>query len=229
MSKWTKEEEVELIKDVANGLQFEHIGIKRNRSNSAVELRLKKIVYENIIAGRSFEKMSKMLNLPVDKLRQYFYSYKDFKEKHTTHVDDITNLKANYSDIFGEKRISHSVNPVREIKEHKEHKECKEHKKIPDYTGNSCVFSKIQNDIDELRESHHHVLKRSEESVHNHHGGSKIDNLENKIKQLELENKLINLVVENKNLNSQLNKLIKEGKVDKNIKVAIKNIRSKRY
>jgi hypothetical protein len=143
--------------------------------------------------------MSKKLHLPVDKLRQYFYSYKDFKEKHSGHVEDITNLKANHSDIFGE------------------------HKGNISHAGHSChvennVFSKLHNEIEKIKE---HT------DEYNHHGGAKLDNLENKIKQLELENKLINLIVENKNLNSQLNKLIKEGKVDKNIKVAIKNIRGK--
>lgn len=216
MSKWTKEEEVELIKDIANGLQIEHIAIKRNRSNSAIELRLKKIVYENVIAGRSFEKMSKMLNMSTDKLRQYFYSYKDFKEKHTGQIDDITNLKSNYSDIFGEKKVSH-------------HSHAKE-SLHPKHT--SGVFSKIQNDLDNLKESNHykdrHSDRRSDHSRGEQIGGVRLDSLENKIKQLELENKLINLVVENKNLNSQLNKLIKEGKVDKNIKLAIKNIRGKK-
>lgn len=193
MSKWTKEEELDLIKDIANGLQIDHIAIKRNRSNSAIELRLKKIIYENIIAGRSPETMAKKLHMHVDKIKQYFYSYKDFKEKHSGHVDDVTNLKANHSDIFNE------------------HKHRSEH----------TVFSKLHKEIEQIKENtddKHGVL----------HGGAKLDNLENKIKQLELENKLINLIVENKQLNSQLSKLIKEGKVDKNIKVAIKNIREKR-
>lgn len=198
MSKWTKEEELDLIKDIANGLQIEHIATKRNRSNSAIELRLKKIIYENIIAGRSVEIMSKKIHLPIDKIKQYFYSYKDFKEKHSGDVDNQTNLKTNNSDIFGE------------------------HKHRSD---RATVFSKLHHEIEQIKEN----ADEKHISVHvNHHGGAKLDDLENKIKQLELENKLINLIVENKQLNSQLSKLIKEGKVDKNIKVAIKNIRENR-
>lgn len=190
MSKWTPEEELNLIKDIANGLQIEHIAIKRNRSNSAIELRLKKIIYENIVAGRSPEAMSKKINLPIDKIKQYFYSYKDFIEKHSGKIDDQINLKANHSNIFDH--------------------------------GDHTVFSKLHKEIEHLKEQ-----TDEKHGGHNHHGGSKLDNLENKIKQLELENKLINLIVENKQLNSQLSKLIKEGKVDKNIKIIIKNIREK--
>jgi hypothetical protein len=195
MSKWTKEEELDLIKDIANGLQIEHIAIKRNRSNSAIELRLKKIIFENIVAGRTPETMAKKLHLSFDKINQYFYAYKDFKEKHSGNVDDIANLKSNNSDIFCE---------------HKKH-------------SDNIVFSKLQKEIEQIKD--HAEEKYS--GNHNQHGGSKIINLESKIKQLELENKLINLIVENKQLNSQLNKLIKDGKVDKNIKIAIKNIREK--
>lgn len=193
MSKWTKEEELDLIKDIANGLQIEHIAIKRNRSNSAIELRLKKIIFENIVAGRTLETMAKKLHLPIEKINQYFYAYKDFKEKHAGNIDDITHLKANNSDIFGE---------------HKKHSE-------------HAVFSKLQKEIEQIKEHH------TDEKHNCQHGGAKTINLESKIKQLELENKLINLIVENKQLNSQLNKLIKDGKVDKNIKIAIKNIREK--
>lgn len=195
MSKWTKEEELDLIKDIANGLQIENIAIKRNRSNSAIELRLKKIIFENIVAGRTSEIMSKKLHLPIERINQYFYAYKDFKEKHSGNTENIANLKINNSDMFGENEKNHTV------------------------------FSKLHKEIQEIKEIQ---LDEKENNKHAQTGGSKIGNLENKIKQLELENKLINLIVENKQLNSQLNKLIKEGKVDKNIKIAIKNIREKK-
>ncbi len=205
MSKWTKEEELDLIKDIANGLQIEHIAIKRNRSNSAIELRLKKIIYENVIAGRSLETMAKKLRLPEDKVRQYFYSYKDFKEKHSGNLDDITNLKTNYSDVFGE------------------HK----HEKKIDVKPDKSIFSKLHREIEQIKENTENC---NEEICHREIqlGGSRNANLEEKIKKLELENKFINLIVENKQLNSQINKLIKEGKVDKSVKLAIKNIRDRK-
>ena len=82
MSRWTQEQELELIKKISNGVSFEEIATKMERSESAIELRLKKIIYECVMGGKNFESLSKILNLSDDKLRQYFYSYKDFHEKH---------------------------------------------------------------------------------------------------------------------------------------------------
>lgn len=185
MSKWTKEEELCLIKDVANGLQIEHIAMKRNRSNSAIELRLKKIIFENIVAGRSVETMAQKLHLSVDKINQYFFAYKDFKDKHSSNANNL--------DIYADKKKSD--NPM---------------------------FSKLHKEIEDLKDN---ISDKNNLNVQ--HGGLKLGNLENKIKKLELENKLIHLIVENKELNSQLNKLIKEGKVDKNVKTVLKNLREK--
>lgn len=172
MQKWTPNEELELIKEISHGTSFDQIAIKLNRSISATELRFKKIIYENITKGVSFETLSKKINLSEDKVRQYFYSYKDFKEKHTGANSEIA----------------------------------------PTQTTNN-IFATLKNEIN---------------SMQNLNGSSnrKI-NVENKIKQLEMENKLLSLIIENKNLNSQLNKLIKEGKVDKNVKTIIKGLREK--
>lgn len=164
MSKWTKDEELELIKDISFGLNLNRIGEKHNRTASAIEMRLKKIIYENVSAGRSFDHISKLLKMNTDRIRQYFKSYKDFKEKHTEKMDVFDN----YSNL-----TTHGNNPT-------------------DQFGGAKNNSKT---------------------------------LDTKIKQLELENKLVSLVVENKNLTLELNKLIKDGKVDKNIKNIIKEIR----
>jgi len=87
--RWTREEELNLIKDISTGESLEKLATKHNRSVSAVELRLKKIIYENATAGKSLEDLAKLLNIPIDKIRQYFYSYKEFREKHTGAVDAV--------------------------------------------------------------------------------------------------------------------------------------------
>ena len=88
-NRWTKEEEVGLIKDIASGINIDVISQKNNRSTSAIELRLKKIIYENVSSGKNIDEISKILNIHVEKTRQYFYSYKDFKEKHMGIVDNV--------------------------------------------------------------------------------------------------------------------------------------------
>jgi hypothetical protein len=197
MSKWTREEEHELVKDISQGFQFDHIAIKKGRSASAIELRLKKIIYENVMSGKTFETLSKVLKMDSEKLRQYFYSYKDFKEKHTGQIEDIAGQKSNNSDIYIKK--TH----------------------VSEIPASTNLFSKIQHDIDKIGNNGH----AQHGGQHTKSDNVSISGLENKIKKLELENKLIGLVVENKNLNTQLNKLVKEGKVDKSIKTTIKNIR----
>ena len=160
-SRWTREEELTLIKDVADGKSLDVIATKHGRSASAMELRLKKIIYENASSGKSLESISKLLKLSEDKVRQYFYSYKEFKEKHTGLVDD-----APFADI---------------------------------HAGGAKLGLVNEN--------------------------PKVEKIEGKLKKLELENKILRLIVENKDLTHKLNRLIKDGKVDKSIKSLIKAIR----
>jgi hypothetical protein len=87
--KWTAEEELDLIKNIANGLNIDLIAQKHNRSNSAIELRLKRIIFENINNKISPENISKLLKLDIDKIKQYYYSYKEFKEKHSKNIHPI--------------------------------------------------------------------------------------------------------------------------------------------
>lgn len=79
--KWTKNEERELIRDISNGKSFKDIAHTHNRSETAVELRIKKIIYENIEKGLTPVKMAKILNLSESKVNQFYYEYKGFNEK----------------------------------------------------------------------------------------------------------------------------------------------------
>jgi hypothetical protein len=86
-TRWDKNEELKLIRDIADGASLEDISKTSSRSTSAIELRLKKIIYENSLSGRSIKNISELLNISEDKTRQYFYSYKDFREKRTGLID----------------------------------------------------------------------------------------------------------------------------------------------
>lgn len=79
--KWTKNEEREIIRDISNGKTFKDIATSHNRSETAVELRIKKIIYENIEKGLTPIKMSKILNISESKVSQFYYEYKGFTEK----------------------------------------------------------------------------------------------------------------------------------------------------
>ena len=78
--RWTSKEELKFIKGVSRGKTFEQLSLKHDRSVSALELRLKKIIFDSINKKISANEISRMLNIPVDKVNQYYYSYTDFLE-----------------------------------------------------------------------------------------------------------------------------------------------------
>ena len=80
-NRWTFEEESKLLKLVSSGKTYKELSGGFNRSENALELRVKKIVYENISSNKSPEKISELLSMPKDKVMQYYYSYKDHIER----------------------------------------------------------------------------------------------------------------------------------------------------
>ena len=78
---WDRNEEKEFIKQIGEGRSMADIAIKHGRTETAMELRLKKIIYDNVEKGFTSDKLSKIIKLPVDKINQYYYEYKGFIEK----------------------------------------------------------------------------------------------------------------------------------------------------
>jgi len=89
--RWVKEEELRFIKGVASGKTFDELAITHNRTASALELRLKKIIYDNVSKGNEVSKLAKGLNLDKNKVTQYYYSYAEFREKNGKYVKKIDN------------------------------------------------------------------------------------------------------------------------------------------
>lgn len=173
-SRWTSEEELNLVKDISTGISLEILAQKHNRPITAIELRLKKIIYGNVSSGKTVEQISKLLNLSEDKIKQHYYSYKDHKEKY-----DITpNIN------------KQNIKPVDIL--------------LGDKNQNGGSITKEQGSFND----------------------KKLDKIDTKLKKIELENKILRLIVENKDLTHKLNRLIKEGKVDKSIKNLIKVVRN---
>ncbi len=75
--RWTKEEETSLIKDIHGGYRCKDLITKYGRTELALDMRLKKIIYENIVGGRQPPHLAKALRLPEDVINQYYYSYKE--------------------------------------------------------------------------------------------------------------------------------------------------------
>jgi len=149
---WTRDEELKLIKLIKSGKPIDDIAKEHDRPTSVVELRLKKIIYENMESGKTAKQVASILNLSDETIIKYFNFYKEFKSKY--------NLK--------------------------------------------------------------HNLNHTNKETHNFN--HEIKPITNKLCKLEKENKIMKLIIENKELNHKINDLIKLGKLDKNIKEAIKKI-----
>jgi hypothetical protein len=88
-ARWTINEEKQLVTDIAQSKSYQELAQKYNRSPNALELRVKKIVYDNVINNRTPEMIGGSLNLPVDKIKQYYYSYKEMLEKRGKPVTNV--------------------------------------------------------------------------------------------------------------------------------------------
>lgn len=75
--RWTKEEETSLIKDIHDGYRCKDLTTRYGRTELALDMRLKKIIYENIVGGRQPPHLAKALRIPEDMVNQYYYSYKE--------------------------------------------------------------------------------------------------------------------------------------------------------
>ena len=80
-NRWTQNEESKLLKLIASGKTCKELAGGFNRSENALELRLKKIIYDNINNKKPVEKISELLHMNKDIIMQYYYSYKDYIEK----------------------------------------------------------------------------------------------------------------------------------------------------
>ena len=111
-ARWNINEEKQLINDIAQSKSYSELATKYNRSANALELRIKKIVYDNVTNNRTPEMIGGTLNLPVDKVKQYYYSYKEMLEKRGKPVSniDFKNINVNDNNIpVGNKNIKNNL------------------------------------------------------------------------------------------------------------------------
>lgn len=93
-NRWTKEEESNLLKNIQSGKTYAELAGGFNRSENALEMRVKKIIYENITSGKTPSKISELLNISSEKIMQYYYSYKEHLERENLKGGNISNDKS---------------------------------------------------------------------------------------------------------------------------------------
>lgn len=90
MQPWTQNEEVKMVELIRSGVSFDNIAIKFGRTREEIEKKVKQIIYENIIDGKSINKVSKLLKLPEDKVSLYFDTYREYRKKHDERTKEQT-------------------------------------------------------------------------------------------------------------------------------------------
>jgi len=107
-NRWTNEEESKLLKSISSGKTCKELCGGFNRSENALELRLKKIIFENISNGKPADRISTLLNMPKDKIMQHYYSYKDY-------IDKQTNKTQNGGENNVSDKINKNINNINNI------------------------------------------------------------------------------------------------------------------
>ena len=139
---WTKDEEIKLLKEIADKKSISELAKIHDRSENAIELRLKKLIYDNIVGGKSKSSLAKLLNIEPDKIKQYYYEYKGFIEKKGMTVD-----KEKLSDI--EHKLDKDISREKSKKSEKSDKsnKSKKEEKIKDRLRKLEKENKVMKEI----------------------------------------------------------------------------------
>lgn len=96
---WTENEELELVKLIKAKISIDEISKKHNRTFQEIEMRLSKIIYENIKDGKSIKLISNALNLSEEQINIYYEIYNKIKnqskKQNIKHLPDENNQKIN--------------------------------------------------------------------------------------------------------------------------------------
>lgn len=74
---WTQNEEHQLVKLIQSGSNINTISTKHNRTIDDITNRLGKIIYENMNSGNGPKLISSILNMPENKVMEYYNTYKN--------------------------------------------------------------------------------------------------------------------------------------------------------
>jgi hypothetical protein len=191
-TRWTLEEEKKLIRQIKHSSDLSSLAKELNRSENALELRIKKIIYDSVAGNKSIENISKSLNLSEDRVKQYFYSYKDMMEKNGKNTVDIVENK-DKNDI------------LTNIKLHiDEKKESKHDSKFVSKGGSRKHSRKEHSKKDSKKHSKKDSKKEHSNSTH------KID-----LDKLKKQNDKMETILKNIQLKNEIKKALKTNKLDK--------------
>ena len=105
MQEWTPNEELDMIKMIRTGASIEDISKKHKRAVSDIEKRLRKVIYENILGGKSIKNVALTLNMSEDKVSLYFDMQKEYLKNKREEKDKKKEEENNQNNQTGGKSI----------------------------------------------------------------------------------------------------------------------------
>ncbi len=212
-NRWTFQEESQLIKSVANGKTYKELSGGFNRSENALELRVKKIVYENISNNKPADRIAQLLHLPKDKVMQYYYSYKDYLDRQTGGANSVVNSAVNSAANAAANSVANS--PANSIN----NKVNLANNQV-NLANNQVNLANNNNQVNQPNNSKISMLNN------NINGGNMSGGNINKLGKLEYQNRKMKLLLENYALKHKITKIMKTNNThvyDAAIKAIVNN------
>lgn len=224
--RWTSDEELKLIQLYSNNKDIKSIASTLDRSDSAIQLRIEKIVFDNIAKGKSPSYLSKALKTDEGNITQMFYTHKTFKQKGGEKVDHVNINTTNNQSNNNQSNNQSNNNQLNNQSNNNQFNN--------NQSNNNQSNNQLNNNQSIMNQNNKNMLVNvNNQSNNNQLGGNEIvidhntnnlhESLEQKLKIIEYENKLLKAMVDNYHMKKELSKLYKDKKLDKTTKKIFKS------
>lgn len=78
--EWSRDDEKNLIGAISSGTSIEEFSVRSGRNLRSSQQRLKKIIYTNVMNGKTISVISSSFHMPEDVVRNMFYDYKKLND-----------------------------------------------------------------------------------------------------------------------------------------------------
>jgi hypothetical protein len=140
--EWTEKEEIELINNLRKKISLEDIALKHNRSINSIELKIQKIIYDNItFNGNDIKKISIAFNIPIEEVIKKYENYKNFIEKKEKNLN-INDIEKKIEKLERENRLIKAILDNNDL-----------NRKLNEEINNKRINKNIKNILRQLRKS----------------------------------------------------------------------------
>jgi hypothetical protein len=146
---WTHNEEIELLKSIRNKAPLQNFATKYNKNIPSIELRLGKIIYENVNENKKdIHDIAKALQIPEDEVNKKYKLYensithndKNHQENNNIHIPNVEEIEKKIEKLERENKFINLILENNDL-----------HHKLNDAINNNKINKNIKTIIKELR------------------------------------------------------------------------------